>query len=106
MKHHTHWRDLARKRTSHPLKIEVILVGNRWNPETKVLEIAGLTDFSETEEGKNFLRSDFAKAGDPVLRVFRVDEPVDGDEGFFLLQQYEGDLVLGLVRRHDLIRAA
>jgi hypothetical protein len=100
-----HWRDLPQKphvfTTGFPHKINVICVGDNWDPSTSKLSVEGLTDVSETD-GKALLASDVAKGPLPILRVFRVDEEIDEMEAFFALSNLEGEKVLGLIRRRDL----
>jgi hypothetical protein len=104
-KRRPHWRDLPQKphrfTTLIPHQINVICVGDHWDPSTNKLSVDGLIDVSDAD-GKAFLASDLAQVVPPVQRVFRVDEDVEGLEAFFLLAECEGEMVLGLARLRDL----
>jgi len=105
-----HWQELPQKPITfhhgYQQRQRVLLVGDYWNPAAGELAIEGLKDISDTDDGKAFLSSNLAKEPPPVLRVYSIDEPFDGPDGFFLLQEYEGDIILGRVGRRDLISAA
>lgn len=97
-----HWRDLPTKPYHFTLRdLKLICVGGHWDPSTSKLSVEGLTDVSETD-GKAFLASDRAHAFPRVLRVFRLDEEIEGMEAFFALSDLEGEKVLFLYRRRDL----
>ena len=105
-KRRPHWRDLPQKphrfTTLIPHQINVICVGDHWNPSTGTLDVEGVTDISETDMGKAFLASDLGQVEPPVQRVYRVDEDVEGLESLFILYECEGEMALGLTRRRDL----
>lgn len=108
---HPHWRALPKEtraaRGGFPFFVR--RVGDRWNPETGVLAVDGLTDVSNTEEGARFLATPVAEDEPPILRLYLADvrdpnvpKPGGGRVFFALMTESNGETIIADMDEYDL----
>lgn len=80
-------QDLPLKESARYNTAKARVLGEAWDPATRTVRVAGLTDVSRTPEAQLFL--DTKPLGVPVVGVYRGD-----DEGYWILAKDDQDRIL------------
>ena len=79
-------QDLPTKESVRYNTAEARVLGNAWDPQSRAVRVAGLTDISQSPEAKLFLES--KPLGVPIVGVYQ------GDDGYWVLAKDDQDRIV------------